>query len=158
MALSKGVNSYATVAEADAYFADRLDASAWVAADATTKAKALVTASSKLDMLSWAGSAYDELQSLAFPRSGYYFDPRLGTTVAFTTDVPSRVIQATYELANYYLNNEGLTLNPGKVDEIQVGSIKISGAKPLSQIPATVTRIIRPLLVNNGAYSWWRNN
>ena len=38
MALTKGANSYATVAEADVYFADRLDVAAWTAADETQKA------------------------------------------------------------------------------------------------------------------------
>jgi hypothetical protein len=158
MALAKNVNSYVTVAEADVYFADRLDASAWVAANAITRAKALVTATSNLDLMSWAGTYKDETQPLAFPRIGYYFEPRAGTNVEFTSSVPSRIITATMELANYYLNNEGVTLNPLATATIKVGSIEITGSKVPSAIPTSVNRIIRPMLVNNGSSSWWRNN
>ena len=48
MALVKGVNSYATVAEADAYFLNRLDVAAWNDADETQKYQSLITATSFL--------------------------------------------------------------------------------------------------------------
>jgi len=44
MAVEKGTNSFCTVAEADAWFADRLGADRWTAASAGTKGAALVTA------------------------------------------------------------------------------------------------------------------
>ncbi len=158
MALAKNVNSYVTVAEADAYFADRLDASAWVAANANTKAKALVTATSNLDLMSWAGTVLNETQALAFPRLGYFFDPRLGTNTEFPSTVPTRIITATCELANYYLNNEGVTLNPLATSTIKVGTIEISGARVPSSIPLSINRIVRPMLVNSGSSMWWRSN
>lgn len=90
MALNKGINSYVTVAEGEAYFKDRLDSTGWSSADTTVKANALVTATSILDSLYWTGVAVSSTQPLAFPRAGSYFDPRLGTTVQLA-NVPKRV-------------------------------------------------------------------
>jgi hypothetical protein len=159
MALSKGTNSYATVAEADTYFADRLDVAAWTSADAATKAQALVTAASVLNDQSWAGTAIGESQPLAFPRSAYYFDPRLGTNITLSeTEVPSRIITANIELAHHMLLNDGLLDDTGVVNDLKVGSVALTTIIPPSLIPANVRRLIKPLLVNAGANSWWRAN
>lgn len=45
--------TYATVVEADAYFAAEIGGDLWAAYDATTKARALVTATRFLDALAW---------------------------------------------------------------------------------------------------------
>jgi hypothetical protein len=159
MALVKGVNSYVTVAEADVYFADMLDALAWTTANATLKAQALITATSLLDSSAWAGTALDELQSLAFPRSGYYFDPRLGTTVEFDgVTIPLQLLKAVKDLANYLLNNAGATIPGGSVENVQVGSISLTKIKNAEAVPAFVTRLLRPLFSNSGSTSWWRAN
>jgi hypothetical protein len=50
MALSLGVNSYSTVADADIYFADSLGATAWTGASATDKANSLVSSSRKISL------------------------------------------------------------------------------------------------------------
>ena len=42
MALVKGINSYATVLEADTYFADRIDVAAWTGGSSDQKGQALV--------------------------------------------------------------------------------------------------------------------
>jgi hypothetical protein len=157
MALVKGTNSYVTVAEADSYFLDRLDVAAWTAADEPTKSQALVTATSMLDDLSWVGTAVSESQSLAFPRSGEYFDPRLGTVVSIT-GVPLRVQKATYELAYHLLNNDGLQDDTGGVKNISVGPIRLDFIKPPSKIPSNVLRLVKPLQANAGSNSWWRAN
>ena len=159
MALAKGTNSYVTVAEADTYFSDRLDVAAWTAADATQKAQALVTASSVLDDLDWTGTAISENQALAFPRSGYYFDPRVGTHIVLETGVvPDRILKATKELAYHLLNNDGILDNTGLIKDLSVGSISLTNVRPPSLIPTGVRRIIKPLQVNSGSNSWWRAN
>lgn len=158
MALAKGTNSYVTVGEADSYFADRLDASAWSAADSTLKSKALVTSAAILEDCKWVGTALDEAQDMAFPRSGYYFDPRLGTSMEIGNLVPDRITKANMELANYLLNNSGLTLQSGKILNIKVGDIELNNIVSPSLIPSTVKRIIRPLLENAGSSPWWRAN
>lgn len=159
MALAKGVNSYVTVAEADDYFSDRLDVAAWVSADAAQKSQALVTASGVLDAMTWIGTAISIDQPLSFPRNGSYFDPRLGqhTTIDGTT-VPSRVVQATRELAHHLLNNDGILDDNGLVSDMQIGSINLSKIRAPNLIPANVKRLIKPLLLNSGSNSWFRSN
>jgi hypothetical protein len=157
MALSKGINSYVTVAESDAYFKDRLDASGWSSADATMKANSLVTATHILDNFSWSGVATSETQLLAFPRAGSYFDPRLGTSVAMS-GIPKRIETATFELANHLLNNEGLLDDTGRVLDLNIGPISLSKIQKPNLLPSLVKRLIAPLLINSGVNSWWRAN
>lgn len=159
MALAKSTNSYATVEEADAYFADRLDVAAWTDADAGQKARALVTATSVLDEQHWTGSAISESQPLAFPRVGGYYDPRLGSfTELYATVVPNRIIFATFELAYHLLNNDGLLDNSGSVTSLSVSSINLSTIIAPDRISQTVRRLITPMLVGGGSQGWWRAN
>jgi len=158
MALVKGTNSYATVEEADAYFTDRIDVVAWTTATAEQKAQALVTASRLLDDMRWTGTAVSEVQPLAFPRNGQYFDPRLGSYVTLTEDVPSRIVLAVYELAYHFLNNDGVLDDTSRVRNITVGPIKLEESIKASVIPNGVRSVVRPLLINSGSNPWWRAN
>lgn len=158
MALSKNVNSYATVAEASSYFEDRLDAAAWTDAPDLQKAQALVTATAMLDELQWAGCAVSGDQPLAFPRVLFYFDPRVGSVVHLTNTVPARVITATYEQAYHLLNNDGLLDSTGGVTDLSVGTIQLSSIKAPSALSPVAKKLITPLLAKNGATSWWRAN
>jgi len=156
MALTKGVNSNVTVAEADAYFETRLDAAAWTdEQDPDQKVRALCTATQMLDNLDWAGVAVSVDQSLAFPRNGCYFDPRVGANVPMNP-TPKRVEVATFELAYHLLNNDGLLDDTGAVTELSAGPIKLSHIVPASKIPLSVKRQINPLLINGGANTWYR--
>lgn len=158
MALSKGTNSYVTVAEADAYFADRVDVVAWTSASAEQKSQALVTATAFLDEMSWTGIAVSDTQTLAFPRSGTYFDPRVGTEVVLDETVPRRVVQGVSELAYHLLNNDGLLDDTGGVVNLRIGSISLDSIYNPKTIPTNVKRIIKPLLINGGSTTWWRAN
>jgi hypothetical protein len=158
MALVKGVNSYATVAEADAYFADRLDVAAWTSTTPEQKAQALVTATSVLDDLQWTGTAISESQKLAFPRSGQYFDPRVGTKVWLSDTVPTRVINATFEQAYHLLNNDGLLDNTGTVRDLSITSIDLIGLRNPNVLSPSAKRQIKAILVNSGSSNWWRSN
>ena len=158
MALTKGVNSYVTVEEADVYFTTRLDVAAWDNASSEHKAAALVTATSLLESKRWSGYAVSDSQSLCFPREGFYFDPRLGYEVEYNSaEVPARIITATQELAYHLLNNDGLLDDTGRVSDLQLGSVTLSKIQAPNVIPSAVTRLIQPLLdvSNNG---WWRAN
>ena len=97
MPLTVGVNSYASVASADSYFSTRLDAAAWEEASPDNKEKALVTATSILDVKEWGGVAVSSSQPLSFPRTGSYFDKAKGLEIDFEGH-PSRILKATYEL------------------------------------------------------------
>ena len=157
--LLKGTNSYVDVAEADAYFEDRLDVSAWTAATPELKAQALVTATRILDDISWVGTAISEDQSLAFPRNGKYFDPRAGSVIILDpTITPKRIVTSTIELAYHLLNNDGLLDNTGSVLDISVGPISLSRVMAPSTMPRMVKNLIKPLQVNGGSHLWWRAN
>jgi len=158
MALSKGTNSYATLAEANTYFEDRLDVAAWTEATDAIKSQALVTATSVLNDENWTGYAISEAQLLAFPRVGSYFDPRLGIEVTLTNEVPNRIITATFELAYHLLNNDGVLDDTGSVTDLTVGQISLKIESTANTIPPTVNKLIRPLLANAGQNSWWRAN
>lgn len=158
MALVKGTNSYATVEEAESYFADRLDVAAWVEADATQRAQSLVTATGILDDQAWIGTAITETQPLAFPRSGTYYDPRIGAPISMEESTPLRIVKACFELAYHLLNNDGLMDDTGSMTNLSVSSINLSAITAPNLIPATVKRLIQPLKVNAGSNSWWRAN
>lgn len=158
MAVLKGTNSYVTVAEADSYFADRLNATAWTSADAALKGQALITAATLLDEQRWIGTAVGEDQPLAFPRSGEYFDPRAGASVYLSASIPNRIINANFELALHLLLNDSLLEDTGGVSSLSVGTIQLTSIKSANRIPKTVKTLITPLLVNAGSSSWWRNN
>ena len=93
MALMLGINSYATVAEANQYFVDRLDVSAWTAPSGATDATlisdmqsdALVTASMYLDQFNFAGYATSGTQNLSWPRTGAFSDRSRGRDINFTS-------------------------------------------------------------------------
>lgn len=159
MAVQLNVNSYVTVADADAFFADRLDVTAWQTADGNTRGQSLITATQMLDGMAWSGTAVNVNQPLAFPRVTEYFDPKVGSVVYLDGSVvPQRIIRASMELAYHLLNNDGLLDTTGNVRNISVGSIKIEGIQPVSKFPMQVRNIIKPLLVNAGASTWWRAN
>jgi len=159
MALAKGTNSYATVSEADTYFEDRLDVAAWTEANATQKAQALVTATAAMDNLDWVGVAVSDSQALAFPRTGIYFDPKLGIEIELSsTTVPKRITTGTIELAYHLLNNDGLLDDTGSVENLTIGSITLSNVISANKVPGNVKKLIMPLQVNSGARFWWRAN
>lgn len=159
MAVQLNVNSYVTVADADLFFANRLDVAAWQEADATMKGQALVTATQTLDDMLWAGTAVDGDQPLAFPRVCEYFDPKIGAlTYLDGSTVPDRIVRATLEMAYHLLNNDGLLDSSDTVRNLVVGSIRLDGMKSAVKVPTLVKSIIKPLLVNAGASTWWRAN
>lgn len=157
MALVKGTNSYVTVAEFKAYFADRIDVSAAISASDASIAQALVSATDILNELSWTGVIEDPLQSLSFPRIGSYFDPKLGGR-AYLSGVPSRVVQGCMEQAYHLLNNEGLQDSTGSIHDLSVGTINLTKIQAASLMSSKVKTIIKPLLINTGASPWWRAN
>ena len=161
MALVKGTNSYVDLDEAEVYFEDRLDVAAWTDADDESKEQALVTATMLLEEQPWTGYAADETQSLAFPRVGEYFDPRLGINVQLKStdsDVPVRLKKATYELAYHLINNDGILDSTGKVTDIEVGSISLKTVMTPNVLPNLVRRMIKPLLISGGGRTWFRAN
>lgn len=158
MALTKGTNSFVDVAEADAYFGDRLDGADWSALDNTTKANALVTATKILDEMSWIGTAVNENQNLSFPRVAEYFDPKVGAFVYLDgTGTPTRVLNATFDLGLHLALNPDVLKADGSVTELRMSTIQLTNIRNTPKIPPGVLAEIRCLLVNNSS-SWWRAN
>ena len=159
MAIVKGTNSYVTLNEANAYFANRIDAASWEEASADKQEKALITATMTLDTIEWAGSAISDTQSLAFPRNGIYFDPRLGYNVSLDSAVATaRIENATFELALHLLNNEGVLDDTGSIRSLGVSSINLGTIIPAGLTPQTARRLYKPLQVHGGSRAWWRAN
>jgi hypothetical protein len=159
MAITKGVNTYVTLAEAFDYFKYRLDTEVWDTAIDARREQALVTATRLLDEKAWVGTVVSESQPLAFPRVGSYFDPRLGYNVSFDpTVVPKRIETATLELAFHIISNEGIVTESSTVGSLKVGTIDLGTMKQASLIPGTVMAMLRPLLANRGINTWWRAN
>jgi hypothetical protein len=63
-----GTNSYISVADATAYFAERLWSTAWFEATAEQQAQALIMATKVLDRQLYKGKLKDSSQVLKFPR------------------------------------------------------------------------------------------
>jgi hypothetical protein len=158
MALVKGVNSYADLTEASAYFENKLDVAAWTDAADAQKEQALCTATAILDEMVWIGTVSDTSQSLSFPRkNAEYFDPKLGTMTELN-GTPTRIIKANYELAYHLLNNEGLFDDTGMVKNLSLGDVTLQSVIPANKVSRVVKMYIKPLLANSGARTWWRAN
>jgi len=96
-----GANSFGTIAEGDAYFADRLFASGWTSASDANKAAALVMATRALNSLCYLGTAAADTQALAFPRTGLTLPSGYATS---TGAIPQLVKEAMFEFALFLLN------------------------------------------------------
>lgn len=153
---------YLTVAEADTYFATRLDSDVWAAATPERKAAALTVATQTLDNLEWVGMIRVAGQELAWPRVGYYFDPRAGYHIELDDQVPKRIKTACAEMALHLLTNKGLLDSTGSLTELTVGPITLKGMTDVRQTPPHVYDGIRPLLTTAGGNGrggmWWRAN
>lgn len=159
MSLKKGINSYATVAEADAYFEDRLDAAAWSLASEEQREMALVTATTIIDTMRWLGYVKDSEQRLAFPRVVKYFDDKLGMEVQLDSmEVPERILVGLFEQAYHLLNTEGILDEVGSLDSLGVGTISIDIKREAALIPPIVRKVVKPLLRTAGVLTWWRAN
>ena len=162
MALIKGTNSYVDVAEADAYFADRVLDSDWTLLSTQDKEQALVSATDLLDDQPWTSVAISS-SALAFPRIGTYYDPSYGMEMPLDP-VPVRILDATCLYALHIATNKS-TINPapssGGYSEITVGPITLKGAIEVESkiaMPTGVRSLIRPLLVRGGSATWFRSN
>lgn len=176
MALSLTYNSYASVAEANYYFDDRMDVTAWTSATDVDKAKALVSATRQIDKENFVGSATSSTQALSFPRTGSFNDMRTGFTINmdsdynFVTSQPANAANhpewfhglpreirylkaAVYEQALWLVSNSGVinsyseTSTSGGNESIRVGSIEISGSAATSA--SSTTRRTNPTYYAN---------
>lgn len=145
MALILNSNSYVTVAEADAYFADRLHSTNWINAIATDKEKALIQATKMIDFKHFMGYKTISSQLLKFPRTGIYYDGELLDSLS----VPLSIMSAVFELAIYLLSDDYTTPNEiSEFDNIKVGSLNITPTKQNNNLdlPPFVNELLKPFI------------
>lgn len=161
MAFEVGVNSYISVADADAYFADRLGSGAWSGPD---KQKVLMAATRAVERLTFVGTRKEALQSLQFPRcytvpssprtpslatdglSGYFSGTP--TREECETEVPKAVKDAVCEEALAILESAGDAQAElrGKLQRQGVTSIKIgSTSESYGHTPRSVSALLTDL-------------
>jgi len=148
-------NSYVTVAEASAYFANRLHGDAWSASTNQYEAEALITASQQLDWyITWKGTKASVTQALDWPRTGVLDD--LGVDEYASTVLPAKLKVAVFELALSSLATDR-TNDPSLagISEIRAGSLQIKADDGVytstpSAIPDKVRKILKGLSVRSG--------
>ena len=176
--LTLGVNSFATVSEADSYFDAQFNNTDWF--NSAQQSEALVTASGILNRLSWKGTARPTTAfPLAWPRSVTLTLPIRGTETTLRDDrvqpvaasgstpavaatmgtIPTFIKEATYELALHIIRNGvtniGNESGSAPVRDLTVGSIRLtfdlSGRtrKEYIDVPSIVHSIIAPYLGEN---------
>lgn len=124
MTLTVGTNTYATLAEADAYAATRSWAATWDALSDAVKEQRLIDAAVYLDTsYTWKGQISASTQAMSWPRYGVYDkEGRLLASDAY----PDRLKNAQVELA--YLASAELVTNSssGEVTALTAGSVSLT--------------------------------
>lgn len=149
-------NSYATVAEGDTYFDERLQSSNWTTEfDNDVKERALIMASRRLDSLRFEGEKANSAQALKWPRILAFDDD--GEEYA-TDAVPDLVKQATFEEAIRILNDNASstdTFAPTGLEgfkRAKVGPIEVEvdGTFKPGELSDQARRLLRPVLISSG--------
>lgn len=115
--------SYSSVAEADAYFADRGTPAAWSAASTAEKEEALVDGAQYIDLkYIFKGSRVNRDQAMEFPRVGV----RDRGWVLDSDSIPERLKQANAEAGLLALSEDLLPAidNPGRIKREKIGAGK----------------------------------
>lgn len=156
MALTKGTNSYATVAEADAYFEDSMHAAAWEALPDNSKAQFLVSATRLVDREPFTGVALSSEQMLAFPRDGEYYDAKLSIQRSMNP-TPLVISHAVFELALHLSQDASVLQDAASFSRLTVGPITLERPVSASKVPKSVSDMLKPLTGGSGNV-WWRAN
>lgn len=146
LTIRAGVNSYASMDEANAIANARLFAAAWNGASDLTRAQALVTATALLDRLRWQGRAVAVTQPLAWPR----VPDRCPHGFPIQPPTPSAIVTACVELAIHLLTQGQLSGAP--VQSRMLGdSMTMYFPTIADELPKHVRRLIEPHLLVSSA-------
>ena len=144
MAITVGVNTYGTEAEANAYFLQRVNAEDWDTA--IDPEAALVSAARRLDQESFQGVRTDSTQAMAWPRTGATDED--GYAIA-SDAYPAALKRAQFELALALLSDDMLAETGLEgFESVKVGPLDVTprhGHKA-GRLPANVRREIAHLL------------
>lgn len=149
-----GANSYATIAEADAYLDNSIRATAWATVLDDDKARALITATRLIDKQCLCGDQTDPDQPLHFPATGVV--DHEGDEVP-DDEVPLGITNATIELAFELSQNPSLesSSNTGSnTKRLKAGSVEIEkfrpgdvlGSKGVKRFPTVVQEYLSPFI------------
>ena len=142
-------NSYASVADGDAYHDGHLYASAWTAATADNKAKALVFATRLIDAeRQFSGVKASDVQALQWPRAACP-DPDAAAFLA-SDKVPPVVVMATCELARELLLQDRTAAVPGEGLKYQNVGTTQTGYDKSDKRPV-LSHLVQSLLAKYGA-------
>jgi len=146
MALTIGINTFTTLDEADAYFADRLYSEDWENADTEDRERALRMAARVMNRLPWHGSLTSDSQVMAWPRQGIVDRERRAVAV---TTTPQDIKDAQCELALAFIREDltGDDSNRG-VKRIKAGSVEMeyNGQAPDKALPDVVLELLNHYL------------
>ena len=145
MGLVVGENSYVDVAEADAYYADRLGAEKW--GTYIEKESALITAATLLDSLcQWYGYPTDPDQEMVFPQDG-------------ETEVPKDIKTAQLEICLEMVNQDAssFTMSSEVLSKLKAGSVTLEWFQSQFVIPV-VNSVAKSLLIPYGMCSFGGND
>jgi len=135
--------SYASVADADAYLAFRGYTATWTAKTQTEKENLLRWAAAHLDTLTFRGTRSSSTQALQWPRLNLVSSDGYGIP---GDSIPKQVKNAQAELAFQLIANDWTQgLGPITQDSMKVGSIEM-GRKSHTPFPAAVVAMLRPFL------------
>jgi len=144
-------NSYATVLEAEAYFANRMHSASWTAS--LDQSVLLITATTMLDWyMQYRGYKANSAQALQWPRTDVTMPDG---TIVDSTIIPREVKVAIFELAlDLTASDVSLDNDLAGLSHVQAGPLVIktsSGIRPAKKeaIPARIKNILRGLLVGS---------
>lgn len=142
-------NSYASVADGDAYHDGHLYATAWTAATTASREKALVFATRLIDAeFRFKGVKASTTQALQWPREECR-DPDGADDLA-SDAVPSAVVNATCELARELLVKDRTAAYPGEgLKYLNVGSTQTGYDK--TDTPPVISRVAQAMLAKLGS-------
>ena len=136
-------NSYASVAEADAYLAVRGDTSTWTALLSPAKELKLQWAAIWLDTMVFTGRKVNVSQALEWPRwdvvdkNSYWISALI---------IPQQLKNAQAELAFQLIANDWTRgLGPITQETMKVGPIEV-GRKSYQPFPSAVVALLKPFL------------
>lgn len=147
-------NSFATVAEANAYHNARLHNETWFDANTDTKERSLKWATRILDDMKWKGSKTASTQALEWPRAAVL---NLNGDELDDATIPTFLINAVSEYAFELIKMDREVDSDTKgISQVMAGevSVKFDKTDRPSKTPTSIYRIIKNYLAsgNTGAF------
>lgn len=143
-------NSYATLAQAETYFLNRLNTDAWDDADPADQERALISATIWLDQFDYIGEIATDTQALKWPR----IDDDVFDIVWDDDEIPPKLKYAQFEFALMALtpgviDTSDLGVTGGVISSLAVGPVTVrydtSSSIDLTQVPLSVSRFLKGL-------------